>query len=309
MEASAFPDASKPEYPLTPTNRESRYVLDHSLRKEEILDASLVLASQGIKHWIEFDGKEFILSLDEIEAATAKNTIDLYRSENRGYQDAPIPLGNLELYLAPLIFLAVPVIAYFIVEPRPWANWWHSRGSANAQAILAGEWWRGLTATTLHADDLHFLSNLVSGYFILNLLNHRLGMGTVMILASLGGAAANLLVAATSNPGHNSIGFSSVVFCALGLLAGIETLNFPRRADHSLRRLTPLISAFFVAVLVGLGENVDVKAHFYGFGIGAVLGVLSRFLPKTLARPAWQAGLVLAAYALFAAAWAVALGT
>lgn len=284
-----------------------RRVLAHSSRKDLILDYSLVLSSQGIKHWMEFDGAEFSLTVEAADAFIAGELIDLYQTENRGYLDPPIQQGNLELYIAPLLFLAIPAFCYFAIGLQPWANWWHARGSADARLILDGEWWRCLTAATLHADDLHLLSNLVSGYFILNLLNHRMGMGTIMILSSLGAALANYLVAATSGAQHISIGFSSVVFTVLGLLAGAQTLSLPRRSDRSLRRLTPLISAFFVAVLVGLGENVDVKAHFYGFGIGAALGALTRFIPNAWSRPAWQAGLVVAAYGCYALAWALAV--
>ncbi len=290
-----------------------RHVLARSPRKDLILDYSLLLSSQGIKHWMEFDGAEFSLTVEEPDAGPARELIELYQAENRGYLDPPIQQGNLELQIAPLLFLAIPAFCYFAIGLQPWANWWHARGSADARLILDGEWWRCLTATTLHADDGHLLSNLVSGYFILNLLNHRLGIGSIMLLASLGGALANYLVAltsggaVTSGANHVSIGFSSVVFTVLGLLAGAQTLNLPRLSDRSLRRLTPLISAFFVAVLVGLGENVDVKAHFYGFGIGAALGALSRFLPKAWTRPAWQAGLVTAVYGLYALAWALAI--
>ncbi len=291
---------------LEPDAAESKHTLVQSPNKQEIMDLSLLLASQGMKHWMEFDGQEFNLAVEETDANTAHELIKVYRTENLGYQVSPVAELNLELYFAPLLFLSIPILSYFTVESQPWANWWHSRGSADAKAILAGEWWRCLTATTLHADDLHFMSNLVSGYFILNLLNHRLGMGTIMVLSSLGGALANLLVAMSSGPGHVSIGFSSVVFCSFGLLGAVETLFLPAHSDRNLRRLTPMISALFVAVLVGLGENVDVKAHFYALGIGAAMGILTRFIPKQLARPAWQVGQILVAYALYALTWALA---
>ena len=299
--------------------------LARSGAKQEILDLSLVLASQGVKHWMEFDGREWSLSVEERDQSVAGTLIDTYRAENLGFQDAPPERNELDLLISPLVFLAVPVAAYFLVELSPWADWMHNRGSADAARILAGEWWRCFTAATLHADDGHFLSNLVSGYFILNLLNHRLGIGTLMLLSTLGAAAANLVVALASDPRHNSIGYSSVVFCALGLLAAVETLNLIKRArDHAsrpdagpgqdasfwtlrFRRLSPLISAFFVAVLVGLGENADVKVHFYGFGIGAVLGFATRFLPAGWRRPPAQAMLSLAAYGLYGAAWMLAL--
>ena len=302
------------ESPSLPEAAPLRSVLEHSARKDEIMDCSLVLASQGVKHWVEFDGVEWSLILDAQDAPLARELIEIYRVENRGFQDAPPEQRDLDLLLSPLLFLAVPVACYFLVGLSPWANWWYSRGSADAELILKGEWWRCITAATLHADEEHFLSNLVSGYFILNLLNHRVGAGTVMLLATLGAGAANWLVALASGHHHLSIGFSSVVFCALGMLAAVETLNRSMRKDKSLtswpaglRRLTPILAAFFVAVYVGLGENADVKAHFYGFGIGAGLGLLSRLAPGTLKRPAWQAVLVLATYGIYWLAWSLAL--
>ncbi|HKP97591.1 MAG TPA: rhomboid family intramembrane serine protease [Fibrobacteria bacterium] len=296
------------EYPDMPEAVPTRRILIRSPRKEEAGEYSLLLASQSIKHWMEFDGDEWILSLEEKDARLAQELIDLYRTENRGFQDAPPERRDLDLLLSPLLYLAVPVACYFLVGLSPWANWWHSRGSADARYILDGQWWRCFTAATLHADEAHFLSNLVSGYFILNLLNHRMGIGAIMLLSTLGAGLANYAVALASGPNHVSIGFSSVVFCALGMLAAVETLFLPRRGDKSLRRLTPLISAFFVAVLVGLGENVDVKAHFYGFGIGAVLGLPARVLPVSRG-PVLQAGLLLAAYGLYTLAWMLALRT
>ncbi|MDQ3003001.1 MAG: rhomboid family intramembrane serine protease [Fibrobacterota bacterium] len=313
-----------------------RHVLLKSARKDEILDYSLLLASQSIKHWMEFDGSEWSLTLDERDVPLAAEIVSVYHAENRGFQDLPPTAGELDLLVSPLLYLAVPVAAYFIVGLSPWANWWYSRGSADARLILEGQWWRCITAATLHADEVHFLGNLVSGYFILNLLNHRLGMGSIMILSTLGAGITNYMVALASGARHVSIGYSSVVFCALGMLAAVETLNLQKLRDPAviagqgpastgwrpgrrpvgagtwfggLRRLTPLISAFFVAVMVGLGENADVKAHFYGFGIGAGLGLLSRFMPRRVKRPPWQGLLVMATYGLFALAWKLALRT
>lgn len=302
----------------------SRKELARSGSKQDILDCSLVLSSQGIKHWMEFDGGEWSLAVEERDGTLAAGLIETWRAENVGFQDAPPEAADLDLMVSPLLFLAVPVAAYFLVESQPWSMYLHDRGNADAGRILSGEWWRCFTAATLHADDSHFLSNLVSGYFILNLLNHRLGIGTLMLLATLGAGLDNFLVAVFSDPGHRSLGYSSVVFCALGLLAGAETLGLARkRIEHRraqggaddaegsfwyvrLRRLSPLMAALFVAVLVGLGENVDVKAHFYGFGIGAALGLGTWFLPAAWKRPALQALFVFASYGIFGAAWFLA---
>jgi rhomboid protease GluP len=315
-------DADDPSEVFDPFRPERRELV-RSPRKQDILDLSLVLASQGVKHWMEFHGDEWSLSVDERDAPAASALIETWRQENAGFGDAPAEAADLDLLVAPLLFLAVPVATYFGVGFSPWAEWLRDRGAADAGRILAGEWWRCLTAATLHADDAHLLSNLVSGYFILNLLNHRLGIGTLMLLATLGAGLDNFLVAWISGAGHISLGYSSVVFCALGILAAVETLNlWRRRREHAvrlgsrpgdaairfaqLRRLSPLISALFVAVLVGIGEGVDVKAHFYGFGLGAALGLVTGKLPRGLARPGAQAALAAATFALYGFAWFLA---
>lgn len=306
-------------FPLFPARRE----LARSPRKQEILDLSLVLASQAVKHWMEFDGREWSLAVEEGDADRASALLRAWKEENAGFGDAPVEHGDLGLMPAPLLFLAVPSAVYFLVGFSPYAEWLRGRGSADAARILGGEWWRCLTAATLHADDAHLLSNLVSGYFIFNLLCHRLGIGSLMLLATLAAALDNFLVALAAGPGHVSLGFSSVVFCALGMLAAVETLALRRRRrEHALRlgapagdasmrfvqlrRLSPLISALFVAVLVGIGEGVDVKAHFYGFAIGIPAGMAAAALPRPLARARIQAALVLATCGLYALAWFLA---
>jgi membrane associated rhomboid family serine protease len=296
-------EADRPPVPEPP----GRPVIARSARKEEILELSLVLASQGIKHWMEFDGEEFTLSMDEASLPLARELLDLYRSENEKFMEEESASRSLELHLAPMFYLAIPVAAYFWVGLKPWAGWIKGLGMADAARILEGEWWRLLTATTLHADHEHFLGNILSGYFIFNLLNHRIGMGTLMALATLGAGFTNWLVALAAGPDHRSLGFSTVVFCALGMLAAVETSLLPRRREKGLRQMAPLLAAFFIAVMVGLGENADVKAHFYGFGVGAALGFLPRFLPKAISHPPWQFALIFLVYALYGMAWLVAL--
>lgn len=283
---------------------QGRKAIARSARKEEILEQSLVLASQGIRHWMEFDGEQFILTLEESSIPLAMEILDLYQDENVNFRDAELPPGQVELYLAPIFHLAIPVAAYFWVGLQPWGNWLTSQGLSDSRAILEeGQWWRCLTATTLHADHEHFLGNILSGFFILNLLNHRLGMGLIMLLATFGAGLTNFLVALASTGDHRSLGFSSVVFCVLGMLGAVESAQLRKSRDLSLRRLTPLLAAFFIAVMVGLGENADVKAHFYGFGIGAALGFLAGRLPGRLAGPPWQVVMALATCGAYLLAW------
>ena len=284
-----------------------RVEIRRATNKEPIMDASLALSSQGIKHWIEFDGVQFILTLEADDAAEARGVLAQYEAENEGFQtpEAPAVLP-LELHLSPVFHLLIPTAVFFWVGATPWGEWLTQRGGADAQRILAGEWWRCLTATTLHVDHEHFLCNMLSGFFILNLLRRRSGPGTSMLLLTLAAFLTNFTVALVSTKSHFSIGFSTVVFAALGLLAGIETLHLPRNPLGGLRNLSPMLAAFFLAVLVGIGEKIDVKAHFIGFGMGALFSPLVTRVEKRFGSPPWQIVGIVLVYAAYAAAWMLA---
>lgn len=278
-------------------------------RKQRILEDSLVLSSQRIRHWIEYEGEAEVyrLTLDAADVPRAVEALRLYEQENQGFLTEGNATGSFNVRLSPLLHLAIPASVFFWAASVPWEPWITARGGADALKILDGESWRTVTATTLHADTEHFLGNMLSGFFILNLLRRRIGPGTSLPLLTLAAALTNYAVAALSPAGHFSIGFSTVVFAALGLLAGLETLFLPRgreRRDAGLRGISPLLAAFFLAVMTGLGENADVKAHFLGFAAGALFSPVAYWVRKTAwEKWGWQVVGALGTLVVYAAAW------
>ncbi len=274
--------------------------------RSKAMDYSLVLSSEGFKHWIEFDESSYRLLVEEQALDRAHEALAVYERENEEFflpDETPL---SLELFLAPLAILLVPTLAYFAVGFSGASLWLKRRGMADSQAILEGEWWRTITALTLHADHAHFLGNLVSGYFILNLLNHRLRLGTMLFGLTVLSGLTNGLVAWYAHSPQLSLGFSTFVFAALGLLAAVETRHWRGAPKRNLRQVTPLLSAFFLAVMMGLGENADVRAHFFGFFMGMFAGLAC--YRKGVRTTAWmQAFLLLGGYALYALAWRLAV--
>jgi rhomboid protease GluP len=280
-------------------------------RREMMLDYSLVLHSQQIDHEVDTIHGRYLLSVPRHRLSEAREALHAYVRENRDYfKEQPAP--PLHILLSPLFYLAWPLVFHFGVLLSAWPHAIKKQGAADAERILSGEWWRTLTATTLHADHPHFLSNLFAGYFLLNLLAHRIGMGTILFAGVLCSMAANYLVALTSGLRHVSVGFSTTVFAVLGMLAGVETLLRPKVPGSRFRRLLPLMAAFAVAVLVGIGDGIesriDVKAHFFGFGMGAAAGLVTRWLPQDAEKPLAQVGLGLFGYLAYAVCWGIALG-
>ena len=189
------------------------------------------------------------------------------------------------------------------------ADWW-STGSAQAGLIRHGEWWRVFTALGLHADAGHLIANLALGSVFAVLLSERLGTGLSWLAILLAGAAGNALNAWIQPDGHTSIGASTAVFGALGLLAALSWRQGAARGMGGLRRWLPLAAGLMLLSFLGVGgERTDVIAHVLGFAVGVTFGALLHALDRHRARSRLgHLGCGAAALALMALAWLAAMG-
>ena len=273
----------------------------------QIRDESLVLLSQGISHRIDRSEEgPFQIFVEPGKRRAAQFQIRLYHRENPPRDENP-PLP-LKFTLQPLWVLAVP-IACTLFDFSDMFIQMHNAGIADASKILRGEWWRTITAMTLHGDSRHLASNLVSGFLALSLLHYRIPLAKLVPFIAVASAVANFFVALTVQTNFRSLGFSGFVFATIGCLAVIEFRLMPHETHGMLRRFAPLCGAASLAVFLGLGENADILGHLYGF----IAGLLCGFIPKkkTLRWGAPTAVTdifwVLAYYALFAIGWALAI--
>ena len=290
---------AEPEYPETLCVSEGTY--------RQIRDDSLVLLSQGIEHRLlrSEEGPFQIFIVPEFEAA-ARQQLDLYHRENPPKEEnPPIPLS---FSLQPLWVLLAPVI-FTLIDFSDKLNL-HRPGVSDAAKVMKGEWWRSLTAQTLHGDMRHLASNLLCGYIVMNMITFRIPLLRLAPFIAAAAAIANICVSATVQTDFRSLGFSSFVFAAIGCLAVIEFRLMPRESHGMLRRFAPLCGAASLAVFLGLGENADILGHAYGF----IAGLFCGFIPKkkslrwgTPLSSADGLGLLMY-YGLYLAAWKLALG-
>ncbi len=240
----------------------------------QIRDESLVLLSQGIPHRIErSELGPFQIFVENDKRRQAAFQLRIYHRENPPRKEAP-PLP-LTASLHPIWVLAVPVTCT-LLQFSGFIKQMEYAGIADADKILHGEWWRTVTAMTLHGDSHHLAGNLVSGYIVLNLLHYRIPLAKLAPFIACGAAIANFAVAFTVKENFKSLGFSSFVFATIGCLAVIEFRLMPRESRGMLRRFAPLCGATSLAVFLGLGEHADILGHLYGFIIGLFCG----FIPK-----------------------------
>lgn len=154
------------------------------------------------------------------------------------------------------------------------------RAASSSIGLFArGEWWRPFTGLFLHADIGHLVGNLVGGAIFGALVARLIGplLGWTVILAS--GTLGNLITSALTYPQpFNSIGASTAVFAALGILSGVgiaETLRERVRLPW-LRILAPVLAGIILLGWLGGGNTpqTDVLGHVFGFGSGLAAGAL-----------------------------------
>jgi membrane associated rhomboid family serine protease len=173
--------------------------------------------------------------------------------------------------------------------------------------MSAGDWWRPITALMLHADAPHLLGNLIFGSFFAYSVCRYLGSGLGWFAIIVGGALGNVVNGFLAGPEHLSIGASTAVFAALGLLSAyLWRRGFPANVSRR-ERLTPVIAGIGLLAFTGTGGvNTDIGAHLFGFLVGFGEGVLvARIGVPKGRRPQVVAAVLVGALVVFA--WTAAL--
>lgn len=185
---------------------------------------------------------------------------------------------------------------------------WLRLGRVDGELIRAGEWWRTLTALTLHSGVGHLLGNIGFGALFGGLAGRLMGSGVAWAAIVLAAGAGNALNTLLLDSTHRSIGASTAVFAALGLLAGFVWRARLMAQDRWAYRLGPLIGGIALLAYTGTGDaQTDIGAHLSGFLCGFVPGIGLTFAARHLGNARLQAVCGAAALALILTAWVAAL--
>lgn len=240
----------------------------------DIEDWSLVLSAVGIDQQI--DRQAGILLSRKRDAKRAMGELQAFREENRSWPPPPSVVRPVVRTDNPptLLMIGGLIIFYWLTGPWQSVNPWFKVGAVNSSAILEqGEWWRLVTALTLHADQMHLVGNCVIGGVIVHLLCKATGYGMgwlILLIAAMTGNLCNIIF---RNTPHYSVGFSTAVFAAVGILCGRQLNN---GASTVIRQLVlPLGAGVGLLAMLGSGgERTDFGAHVFGLVSGVLYGVL-----------------------------------
>jgi membrane associated rhomboid family serine protease len=272
----------------------------------------LVLVAAGIPCRIRSEGPEYVLEVPENLLAPARAELEAYALESGEPPRSPPPPPAISPGLAGAFAYATLLLGIFALDrTRILGTALRPLGMLRSGAVLDGQWWRTVTALTLHADATHVAGNLVFGCGFTVLLSRSVGSGVCWALTLTAGALGNLLNCVLRGPGHAALGASTAVFGAIGILSAVEWRRRRGRERRRLRRYAPLVIGFvFLGFLGATGENVDVLAHGCGFLIGLLCGgCLARVDPDRLRSPLLQRSLAVLTVVILGLCWACALFT
>ncbi len=288
-----------------------RIPLTPELPPRECADWAFVLDAVGIPYERRTTATGASLWVAPEDHPRAAHELRDYLRENPRQAAPPVVWPSHPHALYGVIGYAIVLIAVTLASiSHAGDRGWVSAGVLDAGFLARGEWWRVLTALTLHADMLHLLSNLAFGALFGFPAARLFGPGIAWLLILLGGSVAYGIDAALHPPEHHLLGASTAVFTALGLIAAYGWRRHMRNWSRWMRNASPLIGGLALLAFTGTGgENTDILAHLAGFIVGSATGALAARLPM----PApgrhgvqWAAGA--AAVALLALAWTLALG-
>lgn len=244
-------------------------------------EAGLAILAMGRAYWTLVHGEAYVLCVAERDAAAARRELDdVARLAGRGRGGGMAAFAEHRFGWRSFVAYAVLLVACFAGQS---AINLLDLGRTDAEGIIAnGEWWRTATALTLHGDVVHLASNLVAGVGFVLFVARFFGAAAGWLLVLLSGIAGNWLNAWVQYPEpHFSVGASTAVFGAVGLLTGIgvwAALAEPRTRLSLPRWWVPLFGGLTLLGWLGLGDyRTDVAAHISGFLCGSVFGLLGAF--------------------------------
>lgn len=274
-------------------------------------DRALVLTSLDIPHQVLQNEAGFLIVVPKEFAERAKFELWQYVEENQAPKRVA-PAVRLQYHDAiPGVLFYIGTIGLFawLAGDAAFGRDWLTAGRIDGTRLREGELWRTFTALTLHLDLKHLLGNMgfgaLFGFFAGRLAGNGIGWLTIVVAAAVANGLNTLLL----DTGHRSIGASTAVFAALGLVSGFVWRGRLMAQDRWPYRWGPVVGGIALLAFTGTGtENTDVGAHLAGFACGFCAGILLVRVAPLLEHDRLQKVSASVAIALIAGSWMIALG-
>lgn len=274
-------------------------------------DAGLAILASNDAYWVVAYENRFLLIVSSPEADRLRKELLISESFNHHWPPVPFELPIQKSSLRPTIVAVVILIICFALQSTyPYLK---DIGLNSKQGILQNlEWWRALTAVSLHADLGHLAGNLLGlslfSYFASRYLGSGLAWASILLVSILANATNSII---SSHEDFRSLGASTAVFAALGLISGVPVGGYFKDRKPILSRdwIIPFFSGCVLFSWMGGGDfPTDVTGHALSFAYGSVLAIMFSWigLQSNLAKPT-QTILLYSSLSAFILSWTWAL--
>ena len=251
------------------------------MEKQKAEAWSLVLLSVNITHRMIQSHNGWEILVNEVDAVAARHHLEHYDAENSQWPPVinSIPESRPVISKWTILFCALLVGFFSITGPWSEASVFFERGAIHSGSVKQHfQWWRVVTALTLHADLVHLFGNVCLGAVLIAFLSGLTGTGTAWFLIVMAGSIGNTLNVLFRAGNHNSVGFSTAVFGVIGVFCGIRAFR-----DGMINILLPLGAGLGLLAMLGSGgERTDIGAHVWGMVSGMGLGGIYYFFDTEL---------------------------
>jgi membrane associated rhomboid family serine protease len=265
----------------------------YTVTEDKADDWSLVLTALDIAHEVapRAWGWQVMVSPDDKERA---------ESEITAYEGEDIAVSAFELvppfavnYYSTFVVSVLVLVFHGLTASYDGRIDFFGAGHASSKLIQDGQWWRSVTALTLHGDIFHAISNVILGSIFAIALFRQVGAGLGWFLILFTGVAGNLCNAFLYDSPHRAIGASTAVFGAMGLVAALQF--FIHKQARLQKAWAPLGAALALLGFLGTSEGSDMLAHLLGFVCGVFSGALCGAILKRTGVPSMTVQRALAA--------------
>jgi rhomboid protease GluP len=251
-------------------------ILYENLTKPQADLCSLVLSSSGILFRMSKDRNGYTVWVGEELYGRAQLCMQSYFNENReagSFQDRSRALVSGGAVVSGVIASLVLLCFHAQIAGSGYENQITDQYGSSAQAILHGDFYRSVTALMLHADMTHLAGNMTGIFVFGTAVCAVCGWGVGWLMIFMSGVAGNLINAYMHESGHISIGASTAIFGAIGILSAYQLIASRRFHNRRLAAWAPLACGLALLGLLGSAPHSDLGAHFFGFAAGIGMGV------------------------------------
>ncbi len=288
----------------------SLFALFHSAARTKCDEFNLVLQSVNLESQVVYHENRYYLLIHEQLAEPAYRQLKRYVDENAPEDIIAKPLIPASKGFPAAVLYSIILLLFAMLQASSAFDIdWRQAGLADSWKMAGGEWWRAFTALTLHADVAHLAGNIGFGVLFGILVSQHIGAAAAWLTILLSGAVGNLINAYLHHSLHMSLGASTMVFAALGML-GVFALEHKSTYQQSkLRRSLPFLATLALLAFTGTaGERTDVLAHLSGFFSGSASGLIwVAFGRAQITGRKYQIIIIAVILLILAGAWTLAL--